>query len=83
MHRHAHRSSTTFSPPNFSRHAWRCAKYPLARGLAAWEAVLGPGDAVAFPPRWAHYTESRSLSASLTWRFRAGAEADTEHGREV
>ena len=59
------------------------AKYPLARGLAAWEAVLGPGDAVAFPPRWAHYTESRSLSASLTWRFRAGAEADTEHGREV
>ena len=59
------------------------AKYPLARGLAAWEAVLGPGDAVVFPPRWAHYTESRSLSASLTWRFRVGDEDEEgDDGRE-
>ena len=44
--------------------------YPLFRDLPAWEARLGPGDAVFFPPRWAHYTESLSPSTSLTWRFK-------------
>lgn len=39
----------------------------------AWEAVLGPGDVLVFPPRWAHYTESLgpNLSASVTRRFLA------------
>ena len=37
----------------------------------AWEAVLGPGDVLVFPPRWAHYTESLgdAISASVTRRF--------------
>ena len=48
--------------------AW--GRYPLFRDLPAWEASLGPGDAVFFPPRWAHYTESLSPSTSLTWRFK-------------
>ena len=39
----------------------------------AWEAVLGPGDVLVFPPRWAHYTESLGpkASASVTRRFAA------------
>ena len=32
--------------------------------------VLEPGDVLCFPPRWAHYTESLTLSASVTYRFR-------------
>jgi len=47
--------------------AW--ARYPLFRGLGAWEARLAPGDAAFFPPRWAHYTEAAGPAASLTWRF--------------
>ena len=37
----------------------------------AWEAVLGPGDVLVFPPRWAHYTESLgpNMCASVTRRF--------------
>ena len=39
----------------------------------AWEAVLGQGDVLVFPPRWAHYTESIGprASASVTRRFAA------------
>lgn len=38
----------------------------------AWEAVLGPGDVLVFPPRWAHYTESLGpeTCASVTRRFK-------------
>ena len=38
----------------------------------AWEAVLGPGDVLVFPPRWAHYTESLgpATCASVTRRFK-------------
>jgi len=34
------------------------------------EAILGPGDVVFFPPRWAHYTKSLTLSTSVTARFK-------------
>jgi len=34
------------------------------------EAALEPGDVLCLPPRWAHYTESLTLSASVTYRFR-------------
>lgn len=42
------------------------------RPPGAWEAVLGPGDVLVFPPRWAHYTESLgpAVSVSVTRRFR-------------
>ena len=38
----------------------------------AWEAVLGPGDVLVFPPRWAHYTESIGprVSSSVTRRYK-------------
>ena len=38
----------------------------------AWEAVLGPGDVLVFPPRWAHYAESLGpeTCASVTRRFK-------------
>ena len=44
----------------------------------AWEAVLGPGDVLVFPPRWAHYTESLGprVSASVTRRFATPAARD-------
>ena len=47
-----------------SRVGWRAPP-------GAWEAVLGPGDVLVFPPRWAHYTESLgdAISASVTRRF--------------
>jgi hypothetical protein len=34
------------------------ARQPLFASVGALEVVLGPGDAVFFPSRWAHYTES-------------------------
>jgi len=36
------------------------------------EAIIAPGDALIFPPRWAHYTESCGdrVSASVTQRFK-------------
>jgi len=42
-------------------------RFAAARVL---EAALEPGDVLCFPPRWAHYTESLTLSASVTYRFR-------------
>ena len=38
----------------------------------AWEAVLGPGDVLVFPPRWAHYTESVGprVASSVTKRYK-------------
>ena len=50
----------------------------------AWEAVLGPGDVLVFPPRWAHYTESLGprASASVTRRF-AARDVDTPTNLET
>ena len=48
----------------------------LRSRLCAIEVMLEPGDAVFFPPEWAHYTESLSPSMSVTTRFalRRGSE---------
>lgn len=45
------RSRVNVSAPDF-------AKFPLFSGVGALEAVLVPGDVVAFPSGWSHYTES-------------------------
>jgi hypothetical protein len=44
----------------------------LRSRLEAVEVVLEPGDAVFFPPEWAHYTESLTPSMSVTTRFALG-----------
>mmetsp|Transcript_3293 Transcript_3293/g.9462 ORF Transcript_3293/g.9462 Transcript_3293/m.9462 type:complete len:527 (+) Transcript_3293:633-2213(+) len=49
----------------------RC-QTPLGAAPPPRLATLGPGDAVFFPPLWAHYTESTSLSFSITARLRQG-----------
>lgn len=49
------------------------ARFPLLARTAAVEAVLGPGDVLFFPSRWAHYTESLDFSISLTCRFGLGS----------
>jgi hypothetical protein len=51
-------------------------QYPLGRyaGLGAREVVLKPGDAIVFPARWAHYTESCSTSVSVTVRLQAAGQ---------
>ena len=51
-------------------------RYPLGRyaGLGAREVVLKPGDAIVFPARWAHYTESCSTSVSVTVRLQAAGQ---------
>ena len=46
------------------------AAHPRFAAARPLEAVLEPGDVLCFPPRWAHYTESLTLSASVTVRFR-------------
>lgn len=46
------------------------AAHPRFAAARPLEAVLEPGDVLCFPPRWAHYTESLTLSASVTYRFR-------------
>ena len=46
--------------------------FPLVQQAAALEAVLQPGDAILFPARWSHYTESiRTVNMSVTVRFSA------------
>jgi hypothetical protein len=44
------------------------AKFPLFGRVSALEVVLRPGDVLFFPQRWAHCTESRDLSVSVTFR---------------
>ena len=57
--------------------------HPFATPPGAWEAVLGPGDVLVFPPRWAHYTESLGprASASVTRRFAPPA-TEKKNGEE-
>ena len=45
--------------------------------------MLGPGDVLVFPPRWAHYTESLGprASASVTRRFAPPA-TEKKNGEE-
>lgn len=45
-------------------------RFPRASAFEPTVAVLEPGDVLFFPPFWAHYTESRDLSISMTYRFR-------------
>lgn len=76
------RAAVNLAAPDATRH-------PLAARAAAVEAVLSPGDAVFFPPRWLHHTESRGSDAgaggrgtcvSLTFRLRAAAGEGVDDG---
>ncbi|KAF8066381.1 hif1an [Scenedesmus sp. PABB004] len=59
------------------------ARFPLAAGAGALEAVLLPGDCLFFPAGWAHHTESlgegggdggpAGCCVSVTWRLADGA----------
>ena len=44
-------------------------KFPAFQHTAAIEVTLHAGDVLFFPAYWAHYTESLTLSISLTCRF--------------
>jgi hypothetical protein len=54
----------------------------LRSRLEAVEVVLEPGDAVFFPPEWAHYTESLTPSMSVTTRFAVAGGGGGGGGRE-
>lgn len=57
-------------------HAPDNARFPeFARISGSVEAVLGPGDLVFFGPMWAHYTESLTMSVSVTCRYDVAMQA--------
>jgi hypothetical protein len=62
------RSRVNVAAPDLTRH-------PLFARTHALEAMLHPGDAVFFPPEWAHYTESLAHPAAAEQALGAAAHA--------